>query len=200
MATGSDGMELDANGNLYLTVPNRVEVFDRTASTCAISRPRKIRLTLPSPDTDEQTLFITPRTAVYTMPLSTGSSSATNFTLTSPDVNADGLLPTEYTCDAASSTLALDWSGAPDGTQRYAVTMHHVASPTDIHWYWEVYDIPASVTSLPKNMIGVGTLGKNRVNGQAGLHAAVFQRPGTEGIYLYRLCAVRGATILSPAL
>ena len=27
-STGSDGMELDANGNLYLTVPNQVEVFD----------------------------------------------------------------------------------------------------------------------------------------------------------------------------
>jgi gluconolactonase len=27
-STGSDGMELDASGNLYLTVPNQVEVFD----------------------------------------------------------------------------------------------------------------------------------------------------------------------------
>ncbi len=88
------------------------------------------------------------------------------FTLTSPDVQADGLLPMEYTCDGASSTLALAWSGAPAGTKSYAVTMHHIASPTDIHWYWEVYDIPASVTSLPKNMTGIGVLGNNSVNGK----------------------------------
>ena len=117
--------------------------------------------------------------------------ASTNFTLTSPDVKADGLLPMEYTCDGASSTLALNWSGAPAGTKSYAVTMHHVASPTDIHWYWEVYDISASVTSLPKNMTGMGVLGNEQRQWPIGVHAAVFQRPRSERIYLHRVRAVR---------
>ena len=92
--------------------------------------------------------------------------ASTVFTLTNPDVSEGGMLPVEYTCDGASSTLALSWSGASARTKSYAVTMHHITSPMDIHWYWEVYDIPTNVTSLPKNVVGVGKLGTNRVNGK----------------------------------
>ncbi|HTP07899.1 MAG TPA: YbhB/YbcL family Raf kinase inhibitor-like protein [Anaerolineae bacterium] len=120
-------------------------------------------------------------------PLSQPSPSA--FTLTSPDVKADGLLPLEYTCDGASSTLALNWSGAPVGTKSYAVTMHHIASPTDIHWYWEVYDIPASVTSLPKNMTGMGVLGNNSVNGQLAYTPPCSKGPGPKE-YIYTVYAL----------
>lgn len=123
---------------------------------------------------------------------SASSSRTTSFTLTSPDVNADGTLPIEYTCDGASSTLALNWSGAPEGTQNYAVTMHHVASPTDIHWYWEVYNIPASVTSLPKNVVGVGTLGTNRVNGQQAYTPPCSKGPGPKE-YIYTAYALSAA-------
>lgn len=90
-------------------------------------------------------------------------SNTSGFTLTSPDV-LDGRLPVEYTCDGTSSTLALTWSGVPAGTQSFAIIMHHVAPDNAIHWYWVVYDIPADVTSLAKNIMGIGTLGTNSVN------------------------------------
>lgn len=89
------------------------------------------------------------------------ANAASAFTLTSPNVIDDGTLPVEYTCDGTGSTLALTWSGAPAGTQNYAVIMHHIAGPNDVHWYWVLYDIPASVTSLPKNVSGIGVLGNN---------------------------------------
>ena len=111
------------------------------------------------------------------------------FTLTSSDVIDGGLLPMEYTCDGASSTLALAWNGAPAGTKSYAVTMHHIASPTDIHWYWEVYDIPASVTSLPKNMTGIGLLGNNSVNGQLAYTPPCSKGPGPKE-YIYTVYAL----------
>jgi phosphatidylethanolamine-binding protein (PEBP) family uncharacterized protein len=70
-------------------------------------------------------------------------SDAKGFTLSSPAVTEGGALPAEYTCDGASATLPLTWSGAPAGTRSYAVIMHHVAGPGDTHWYWVLYDIPA---------------------------------------------------------
>ncbi len=120
-------------------------------------------------------------------PMSQSSPSA--FTLTSPDVVDGGMLPMEYTCDGASSTLALSWSGAPIGTKSYAVIMHHIASPTDIHWYWEVYDIPASVTSLPMNMTGIGLLGNNSVNGKLAYTPPCSKGPGPKE-YIYTVYAL----------
>ncbi len=118
------------------------------------------------------------------------------FILTSPDVIEGGALPVEYTCDGAASTLALQWSEAPAGTVSYAVIMHHVASPTDIHWYWVLYDIPANVTSLPKNVTGIGILGNNSVNGKTAYTSPCSKGPGPK-VYTYTIYALSAQPQLS---
>jgi Raf kinase inhibitor-like YbhB/YbcL family protein len=110
------------------------------------------------------------------------------FTLTSPDLPADRRLPAEYTCDGAASTLALSWSGTPAGTQSYAVIMHHNA-PETIHWYWVLYNIPANVTGLPKNVTGVGTLGNNINNERNEYSPPCSQGPGDKE-YIYTVYAL----------
>jgi phosphatidylethanolamine-binding protein (PEBP) family uncharacterized protein len=132
-------------------------------------------------------------------PVSTEITSQKNmggFVLASPDVSEGGILPVEYTCDGTASTLALSWSGAPAGTQSFAVIMHHVASPTDIHWYWVVYDIPAGESSLLKNMQGIGTLGTNSVNDQAAYTPPCSTGPGPK-TYTYTVYALSAEPQLS---
>ena len=90
-------------------------------------------------------------------------SKSTGFALCSPEVTEGGMLPKEFTGDGEAATLPLEWSGAPAGTRSFALIMHHLA-PDATKWYWVLYNIPASVTRVPKNVKGIGTLGNNSVN------------------------------------
>ncbi len=125
------------------------------------------------------------------------AKSSGTFTLTSSVVAEGDTLPTEYTGFGAGATLPLEWSGAPAATANYALIMHHVASPTDIHWYWVLYDIPSDVQSLPRNVTGVGKLGNNSVNGRMEFTPPHSQGPGpkTYTLTLYALSQQPSITV-----
>ena len=110
------------------------------------------------------------------------------FVLRSPAVVDGGPLPKDFTGDGTSATLPLEWSGAPAGTKSYALIMHHIA-PDKTKWYWVLYNIPADVKSLPKNVKGGGTLGNNSVNGRAEYAPPHSRGPGTK-TYIYTVYAL----------
>ena len=108
--------------------------------------------------------------------------------LHSPEVAEGETLPKDYTGDGSSATLPLEWSGAPAGTRNFALIMHHVA-PDGIKWYWVLYNIPATVTRLPKNAQGIGTLGNNSVNKIVGYAPPHSKGPGPKK-YTYTVYAL----------
>ena len=131
-------------------------------------------------------------------PTETTSGAAGGFTLASPAVDASGLLPITYTCDGESISPPVEWSGAPEGTQSFALIMHHVAAPDDVHWYWVLYNLPVSTTSLPENASGIGALGTNSVNGRNEYAPPCSKGPG-EKIYTLTLYALSAQPELSLA-
>jgi phosphatidylethanolamine-binding protein (PEBP) family uncharacterized protein len=102
-----------------------------------------------------------------------------SFVLISPEVADGGKLPVEFTGDGAGSTLPLAWRGAPEGTRSYALVMDHLAPGNVVKSYWAVWDIPATTTSLPKNVQGVGKVGTS-FKGQLGYEPPHSQGPGAK--------------------
>ena len=100
------------------------------------------------------------------------------FVLRSSAVTNGGMLPVEFTGDGTSSTLPLEWTGAPLETKCYAVIMHHIDPQGLTKWYWTLYNIPANSHSLPKNVTGIGTLGNNSVNHKTGYAPPHSKGPG----------------------
>ncbi len=123
-------------------------------------------------------------------------SGTPSFTLGSSEVEQGGTLPMDYSCDGSGATLPLEWSGFPDEAQSFALIMHHEADPTDIHWYWIIYDIPTDVSTLVRNVTGVGTLGTNGVNNRLEYAPPCSQGPGAK-TYVYTLYALSEAVDLT---
>ena len=99
---------------------------------------------------------------VKIMPKRTG-----NFILSSTAIKDGGELPKEFNGDGEGATLPLAWKGAPEGTKSYALVMDHLARGDEMKVYWVIWDIPADVTSLPKNVKGVGKLGATWKRGES---------------------------------
>lgn len=97
--------------------------------------------------------------AATTPPMLITPKHSGNMVLTSPALKDGDELPNEFNGNGEGATLPLEWKGAPQGTQSYALVMDHIDRDGILKTYWTMYDIPANVTSLPKNVKGIGKLG-----------------------------------------
>lgn len=80
---------------------------------------------------------------------------ADGFTLTSPDIAEGQQLSSDFVfqgfgCEGGNMAPTLEWSGAPEGTESFAVTVYDPDAPTGSGWWhWFAFNIPSDVTSLP---------------------------------------------------
>lgn len=97
---------------------------------------------------------------VVTLLLITGPSAmAGAMELSSPAFTDRGTIPSQYARPAAGGhnvSIPLKWTGAPEGTKSFALSIvdHHPVARKWVHWM--VIDIPPEVFSLPE-----GASGKN---------------------------------------
>jgi phosphatidylethanolamine-binding protein (PEBP) family uncharacterized protein len=97
------------------------------------------------------------------------------FLLTSAAFDDLDKLPAAFTGDGEGVSPPLHWAGAPAATQGFALIMEHEAPDGETKGYWILFDIPMTVTSLPKDSQQIGTLG-------AGFKGTVgYQPPNSKG-------------------
>jgi hypothetical protein len=93
--------------------------------------------------------------ALFAAFLGAQGAAAQTMTLTSPDIKPGGKIADEQVykgCGGSNTSPALSWSGAPQGTKSFALSVYDPDAPTGSgYWHWVVFNIPPDVTSLPKN-------------------------------------------------
>jgi Raf kinase inhibitor-like YbhB/YbcL family protein len=72
-----------------------------------------------------------------------------NLRISSPAFQPIGRIPKTYGGDGDNKSPPLEWSGAPTGTQQFALVSHDPDAPLpDGFTHWVVYGIPATTTKL----------------------------------------------------
>jgi Raf kinase inhibitor-like YbhB/YbcL family protein len=133
------------------------------------------------------------------------------FTLTSSDISEGGTIANaqvfnEFGCKGGNISPALAWSGAPAGTQSFALLMHDPDAPTGSGWWhWIVYDIPASTSSLPagagdpkKGLMPAGAVQGRTDYGSVG-YGGPCPPPGKPHHYNLKLYALKVPKLEVPA-
>src|SRR5260370_15012555 len=89
-------------------------------------------------------------------------AGASHFEVTSPDLQnehafSQGEIANIFGCNGGNQAPRLHWSGAPAGTERYALTLFDPDAPTGSgFWHWLTWDIPATETSLDATALPAG--------------------------------------------
>lgn len=124
--------------------------------------------------------------------------------LTSSAFAADGTIPTRYTGEGEDVSPPLSWTNIPDGTGCLAVFCHDpdapLVSPDGTYGFvhWVLYNIPASVDSLPEG-VGEYTSGRNNF-GKTGYGGPMPPNGHGSHRYYFWLLAMSGKPDLDAGL
>src|SRR4051812_31231599 len=91
-----------------------------------------------------------------------GRGAIAAMTLTSSAWPDGGAIPAKYTQAGDDTSPPLSWSGAPEGVVSYALIVHDSDAPigngTDDLLHWMLWNVPATVTSLPEHVPAMSQL------------------------------------------
>jgi Raf kinase inhibitor-like YbhB/YbcL family protein len=100
----------------------------------------------------------------------------------------NGRIPDIYTCEGEDVPPALAWSGAPAGTESFALIVDDPDAPGTIFCHWAIFDIRPTATSVGN---GIPTGARESVNdfGRTG-YGGPCPPPGRPHRYRFRLLAL----------
>jgi Raf kinase inhibitor-like YbhB/YbcL family protein len=135
-------------------------------------------------------------------------ATANDFTLTSKAL-AGGISEAQvaniFGCSGGNISPDLAWSGVPEGTRSFALTLYDPDAPTGSgFWHWVMIDIPADATGLPAGASGdvaklpAGTR-ETRTDAGASGYIGPCPPPGPAHRYVFTLTALKVDGIDVPA-
>jgi Raf kinase inhibitor-like YbhB/YbcL family protein len=92
-----------------------------------------------------------------------------NLRIASPAFQPLGRIPKRYAGDGENKSPPLEWSGAPAGTQQFALICHDPDAPLpDGFTHWVVYGIPGPTTKLAEGQLPTAFVAGVNGTGQPG--------------------------------
>lgn len=135
--------------------------------------------------------------------------AADSLRLASSAISPNGTVGMAYVyngfgCRGRNLSPPLKWSGTPEGTQSFALTVYDPDAPTGSGWWhWLLYDIPTTVMELPESASTTG-LPAGAVQGHNDYGTTVYGGPcppagAKPHRYVFTLYALKIAKLNVPA-
>jgi Raf kinase inhibitor-like YbhB/YbcL family protein len=131
-----------------------------------------------------------------------GTEDTMAFRLESKAFPDGGAIPDRHTCDGPDLSPPLNWSGAPDGTEGFALVCDDPDAPVMTWVHWVVYGMSAEMRSLPEDVKRVKQLPDGTMQGtnswkKIGYGGPCPPRDSTHRYY-FKLYAVDRELTLAP--
>jgi Raf kinase inhibitor-like YbhB/YbcL family protein len=111
-------------------------------------------------------------------------------TLTSPDFDDGGRIPTRLTCDGDDDSPALRWEGLPPGTAEVALLVEDPDAPGGTFVHWVRWGVGATPGELPAGQLPVGAKEGRNDFGRRGWNRPCPPRRRGEHRYVFTIFAV----------
>lgn len=132
------------------------------------------------------------KNALPTLP---SKNASEEMSLTSPDLQSAGILPTQYTCNGRGISPELTIAHVPAGTTSLAVTMIDIDVPSlpgSTFYHWGLWGIPPTTSTIPSNSIP-----QSAIRGTTSAKSTTYVPPcppSGEHRYVFTVYALRGTT------
>ncbi len=116
------------------------------------------------------------------------------FTLKSSAFSEGQRIPVPHTCMGADLSPPLSWSGAPAGTQEFALVCDDPDAPMRTWVHWVLYKIPGKRTDLPQGIFKGDTVKDIGMQGRSDFgsngYGGPCPPPGKDHRYFFKLYAL----------
>jgi len=124
------------------------------------------------------------------------------FSISSSSFSQGGEIPRKFTCDGADVSPELSWTGAPAGTQSFALIADDPDAPVGTWTHWVLYDLPSQTAALPEGVSKVDEVPSGGRQGRNDFRKIGYggpcPPPGRPHRYFFKLYALDRMLNLKP--
>jgi len=124
------------------------------------------------------------------------------FQITSTAFSNGASITKNYTCDGPDVSPALTWTGAPAGTQSFALIADDPDAPAGTWVHWVLYNLPAAAKELPEGLKKEEQLPDGTQQGLNDFRKIGYNGPcpppGKPHRYFFKLYALNAKLTLKP--